>query len=427
MKSLNLTDLVVYEVFARAYSNKVGKQFEIISEDLERIKSLGANCVWFMPIHPAGVLHRKGELGSPYAIKDYYEIDPLIGTKQGFRRLIKRAHQLNMKVLMDMVLNHTSMDSVLYNTHPEWFMRDENGNSFRKVSDWSDIVDLDYSHHDLREYMIDMMTYWVKEFDIDGFRCDVAGLVPLDFWIEARSQLDKLKALTWISESHDSYMYQAFDITYDYDGYYKFLDYLKNRISLQDYVNFIRMQDHLYPYGYVKMRFLENHDQDRIKSKITDDTLLRNWVAYYILIKGVPLIYNAQEYGIPEKPDIFNKYVIPWVKESNEWFDFYREILLFRSRTACVRQGQFSFFVNDAPEEVITFGWHKEGACVIAVLNMTKTDRDSVTIKLEEPFVRSTVHALNVLRKLPEHFSVSDQKITVKIRKEPTILSYRVG
>ena len=174
---------VVYEVFPR--NHHVGGTFADIYRDLERIRSLHTDILWLMPIHPVGTVGRKGTMGSPYAIKDYRAINPELGDARTFRMLIDNAHSLGMKVMIDVVYNHTSRDSVLLREHPEWFLQDSKGNFLTKVPEWSDVYDLDYFQPDLWNYQIETLERWV-DFGVDGFRCDVAPLVPLGFWSAAR-------------------------------------------------------------------------------------------------------------------------------------------------------------------------------------------------------------------------------------------------
>jgi alpha-amylase len=419
---MNFKRLIIYEAFARAYPGEKGKKFDSLMKDLERLKGMGINTVWLMPIHPTGVVERKGTLGSPYAIRDYYEIDPLIGTKDGFKRFVKRAHELNMYVLMDMVLNHAAADNVLVKEHPEWFLRDENGNPTRKVPDWTDIVDFDYSNGELRKYMINMMKYWVEEFDIDGFRCDVAGLVPLDFWLQVRKELDPLKRLIWLSETHDPYMYQAFDITYDYDGYYRFRDFIEGRGSLREYVDFLRMQDHIYPRGYIKMRFLENHDQPRIAKFIEEDSLIQ-WIAFLFTFKGVPLVHNGQEYGLKEDVDIFNEYTLPFPMEENRISILHRKLAHYRYGTGVFTEGEMLFVKNDQPEKVISYLWRYENRYILCVLNPL-LENTKVTLDFSGIWESACIHSKNVFNDEIVRVPVKNSRAIVEIGKEPLILSF---
>lgn len=416
--------IIVYEAFARAYPGKTGKKFHSLEKDLERLKTLGVNAVWLMPIHPTGSVGRKGALGSPYAIKDYYEIDPILGTKEDFKNLVQRAHELNMRIIMDMVLNHTALDSVLFQEHPEWFLRDERGNFLRKVPEWSDVIDLDYTKPELREYMIRMMEYWVREFDVDGFRCDVAGLVPLDFWVQARKRLNAIKELIWISETHDPYMYKAFDVTYDYDGYYKFRDYLAGRCTLKDYVDFLKFQDRIYPVGYVKMRFLENHDQVRI-AKLLPEEKLRHWVVFLFTVKGIPLIHNGQEYGLKEEVDLFNHYELPIadLQAENQIYSLHKKMGFYRSKMDLFKEGEMIFLSNSTPNSVITYLWRFGNKFALCVLN-PELHEGEVEVDFAGIFENVSIHAKDIVSDDLVRLSVKNSKTRLVAGREPMVLSF---
>jgi alpha-amylase len=420
---VEFNELIIYEVFPRAYQDG----FKGLIADLERIKNIGINAIWLMPIHPTGVKRRKGTLGSPYSIKDYYEIDTDIGTKEDFRELINKSHHFGIKVLMDMVLNHTSPDSVLVQKHPEWFFKDDKGHPAPKNPDWEDVVDLDYSNRDLWNYMINMMKYWVEEFDVDGFRCDVAGLVPLEFWIEAREQLNSIKKLIWISETHDPYMYQAFDITYDYDGYYKLKDYLRGQIPLREYVGYMKMQEQIYPRNYIKLRFLENHDQDRIAFLVKDDLKLRNLTVYLFTVKGVPLIYNGQEFKLEEKPDIFNEYKIPWEKGDKGWSKFYEKLCSIRQSSNLLKRGDIKFVDNSQPQNAVTFVryFRSINRYIVVILPLDK-NLSSLRVRFSGILQSSTrYHAKNLLNDEILSFYLNDVcETNFENLTEPLILSF---
>ena len=189
---------MIYSVFVRNYSSE--GTFEKVREDLPRIRSLGADIIWLMPIHPIGKSNRKGSMGSPYAIRDYRAINPEYGTLEDFQALVDSIHALGMKVIIDVVYNHTSPDSWLRENHPEWFYHKPDGSFGNHVGEWTDIIDLDYNQRGLWEYQIETLKMWAKT--VDGFRCDVAPLVPLDFWREAREQVEAIRpGCLWLAES----------------------------------------------------------------------------------------------------------------------------------------------------------------------------------------------------------------------------------
>ena len=317
---------VMYSVFVRNYSPE--GTFDGVRRDLDRIQSLGVDIVWLMPIHPIGKTARKGSLGSPYAIQDYTKVNPEYGTLESFQQLVDEIHARGMKCIIDVVYNHTSPDSWLAVNHPEWFYHNPDGSLGRKVDDWTDVVDLDYSHQDLWDYLIDVLRYWAGI--VDGFRCDVAPFVPLDFWLKAHESVEEVRpGCLWLSESvepmfivesrarhltslSDSELYQAFDITYDYDISGYFMDYIKGRIPLSAYAESINRQEFIYPDNYVKLRFLENHDRLRASMLIPDTRMLINWTAFLYFQKGMTLLYAGQECRVAHQPGLFDRDPVEW-------------------------------------------------------------------------------------------------------------------
>ena len=193
-----LREKVIYSVFVRNHTKE--GTFQALEGDLDRLAALGTDIIWLMPIHPIGEVGRKGTLGSPYAIRDFRGINPEYGTLGDFMHLVGEIHKRGMKCIIDVVYNHTSPDSILATGHPEFFLRDEAGNPTRKVADWSDVVDLDYSNRELWKYQIETLKIWAEI--VDGFRCDVASAVPLAFWREAREQVERVRpGCIWLAES----------------------------------------------------------------------------------------------------------------------------------------------------------------------------------------------------------------------------------
>ena len=322
--SVSLRSQVIYSVYVRNYSEE--GTFQAVERDLDRIQDLGVDIIWFLPIYPIGKVKRKGTLGSPYAIADYRKVNPELGTMEDFRHLVEEIHKRGMKCMLDIVYNHTSPDSYLAEHHPEYFYRTPEGTMGNRIGDWGDVVDLDYSKKELWDYQIDTLKMWAEI--VDGFRCDVAPLVPLAFWLKAREEVSGVNPdCIWLSESvepefivelrsrgmtalSDSEILQAFDLCYDYDIHKFFRDYLQGKASLGKYAEAVNMQEFLYPSNYVKLRFLENHDQDRAQALITSQQALRNWTALMYFQKGTALLYAGQENRNEKKPDLFEKDVI---------------------------------------------------------------------------------------------------------------------
>lgn len=326
--SKKLRNQVIYSIFVRNYSEE--GTFEKVREDLDRIKNLGVDILWLMPIQPSGKKNRKGSLGSPYAISDYRAINPEFGTMEDFQRLVEDIHAKGMRVIIDVVYNHTSPDSVLSMEHPEWFYHKPDGSFGNRIGDWWDVIDLDYRNPGLWDYQIETLKMWADY--VDGFRCDVSPMVPLDFWKRARAEVAEShpgRTFTWLAESvepgmiqanrnrgietsSDSESYQAFDLCYDYDIYPEFIDAITGNDTLQHYAEAINRQEAIYPGNYGKARFLENHDRARGAFLVPDERLLRNWTAFTYFQKGCVLLYNGQEKGEVHTPSLFDKDTIKW-------------------------------------------------------------------------------------------------------------------
>ncbi len=321
--TMNLRNMTLYSIFIRNH----GGTFAAVEQDLPRIRALGVDAIWLMPIHPIGEVKRKGTLGSPYAIKDYRGINPEFGTMDGFVQLCATAHKLGLKVLIDVVYHHTSPDSVLVKTHPEYFYRRADGSFGNHVGEWTDIIDLDFSVPALWDELIDTLCFWARY--VDGFRCDVAPLVPLGFWKEARKRVAAVRpGCIWLAESvehgfirynrnqglfalSDSELYQAFDICYDYDVYGDFMAYVQGRETLAEYVAALERQESIYPSDYVKLRFTENHDRLRTAFLFPDRTVRETWIAWTFFQKGMPMLYSGQEWAVNHTPTLFDADPIP--------------------------------------------------------------------------------------------------------------------
>ncbi len=324
--SKELRGKVIYSVFVRNYSHE--GTFKAVESDLDRIKSLGTEMIWFLPFYPSGKISRKGTLGSPYAIQNYREVDPSAGSLEDFKSLVNAAHQKGMKCLIDIVYNHTSPDSWLVVHHPEFFYRKPDGKMGNHIGEWTDVVDLDYSNLNLWDYQIETLKGWAEI--VDGFRCDTASLVPLAFWKRARSEVAKIKPdFIWLAESvepgfirenrsrgltclSDSEIFEAFDISYDYDVFDYFTGYFSGTNSLDTYIEALNRQEFIYPENYVKLHFLENHDRQRAKHLIPDEKELINWTAFIYFLKGTVLIYAGQEVEADHLPSLFDRDVVNW-------------------------------------------------------------------------------------------------------------------
>ena len=314
-----LQNQVIYSIYVRNHTPE--GTFRAVIPDLDRIRALGTDIIWFMPIHPIGVEDKKGSLGCPYAIRDYRAVNPAYGTMADFEELVRQIHARGMKCMIDVVYNHTSPDSVLYAEHPEYFFHGKDGCPGNKIGDWADVIDLDYTNRDLWKYLTDTLVQWAGI--VDGFRCDVASFVPLEFWFQARKTVEQVRpGCIWLAETvHLSYgcfarrsgiysaldfdEFSAFDMEYEYDVREAFDKYLQGKVTLSHYLDTLNFQEGTYPANYNKMRFLENHDQPRICSYVRDERALVNFTAYLYFLKGTTLIYAGQEFENDHLPSLF--------------------------------------------------------------------------------------------------------------------------
>ena len=320
---IRLQNQVIYSVYLRAHTEE--GSFLSLIPDLDRIKTLGTDIIWLMPIHPIGEKNKKGTLGCPYANRDYRTTNPCYGSMDEFRTLVGEIHRRGMKCIIDVVYNHTSPDSVLFQEHPDFFYRDAAGNPGNKLGDWADVIDLDYSIPALWDYQIESLCTWAEI--VDGFRCDVASFIPVSFWNMARSFVEKIHpGCIWLAETvHQSFgnyarregfhcardtdVFEAFDMEYEYDIRESFDRYLNGEVVLSHWLDNLNFQEAVYPINYNKLRFLENHDVPRIRYRVHRDRDADNYSALLFFLKGATLLYGGQEFSCTETPSLFEKEV----------------------------------------------------------------------------------------------------------------------
>ncbi|WP_304222332.1 alpha-amylase family glycosyl hydrolase [Gracilinema caldarium] len=342
----------LYQIFIRNYTKE--GTFAAAIKKLSEVKNLGFSWVYLTPIHPIGKVNRKGSQGSPYAIADYRKVDPELGTVDDLKNFITEANRLGLKVMIDVVYNHTAPDSRLAHEHPEWFLKGADGKPGRKCEDWSDVIDLDYlspeSRESLWDELIDTLIYW-RELGIEGFRCDVASLVPREFWVEARRRVNLRDPATgaekrptlWLAESvHPSFLlylrdagfhawsepelHDAFDLTYDYDGWQRLEQVWSGKRPLAYYLDFLEVQRAAYPAWAQKIRYLENHDQRRAASRFGKGKRLEAWTAFYQLLPGCTFAYMGQEWAIEEYPTLFEKNPVPWEQGDKAFREYFGKL-----------------------------------------------------------------------------------------------------
>ncbi len=320
---VKLQNQVIYSVYLRAHTEE--GTFRALIPDLDRIRALGTDIVWLMPIHPIGVKGKKGSLGCPYANRDYRAVNPAYGTMEDFIALSEAVHARGMKLMIDVVYNHTSPDSVLLREHPEFFWRDSEGRVGNKIGDWADVIDLDYANPGLWDYQIESLCLWARY--VDGFRCDVASFVNVEFWKMARAMVKRVRpGCIWLAETvhqsfgnyvrrvgyyscRDSEAFDAFDLEYEYDVREAFDRYVRGACALSAWLDQLNFQEAVYPVNYNKMRFLENHDQPRFAALVEDAAARENWEALLFFLKGTTLLYAGQEFSCTHQPSLFEREV----------------------------------------------------------------------------------------------------------------------
>ena len=300
----------IYEVNTRQYTPE--GTFKAFQKELPRLKEMGVDILWMMPINPIGVKNRKGTLGSYYSIKDYKAINPEFGTESDFKNLVTEAHKLGMHVIIDWVANHTSWDNVWMKNHSDWYTKDSLGNIIRPAgTDWDDTADLNYSNPELRRAMIDAMSYWVKNADIDGFRCDVAGMIPLSFWIHARKAIDEIKpGCFFLAEDGEPAIHKAFDMTYDWPLKDIINDIAKGKKNANDLIKHFESESKRFKPEDLRMQFTTNHDENTWSGSEYErlgDAPVDAFTVLTYMLPGMPLTYTGQEEPLKKRLKFFDK------------------------------------------------------------------------------------------------------------------------
>lgn len=366
-------DALVYEIYPRAFSAE--GNFEGVTRQLDRLRDLGVNVLWLMPIHPIGQEKKKGSVGSPYAVRDYLAINPDYGTAADLKRLVSESHRRGMKVIIDVVANHTSWDSVLMK-NPEYYVRDASG-KINSPYDWTDVAELNYDNQALRRYMIDMLKYWVREFDLDGFRCDVAGEVPTDFWEQARAEVDRVKPETvWLAESEKpELLVRAFDFDYAWPFHSTLTDVLQGRRPASAMRETWEADARKYPRGSLRMRFSDNHDERRAVGRFGEPAALAA-SALMLTLDGVPMLYNGMEAGDTTEsgaPALFERLPVFWptAERRPDFPRFYRQMIALRKAHAPLRQGETVWLSNSDDARVLTYARRAGAEEIVVAVNFS--------------------------------------------------------
>jgi glycosidase len=315
-------DAVIYEVNIRQYTAE--GTFDAFAKHLPRLKELGVEILWLMPVHPISLKNRKGLLGSYYSIADYKAVNPEFGTMDDFKHLVNECHQMGFKVIIDWVANHTGWDNPWITEHPEWYSTDSLGNIIPPVADWSDVADLDYGVPQMRRAMIDAMDFWLEETDIDGFRCDVAWGVPQDFWEAARASFDSIKPVYMLAEDEDHpvFLEKAFHSNYAWKLHHLMNEVAQGKKTASAFRNYFAGAEGKYAPGAFPMQFITNHDENSWQGTIAErmGPASDAFAVFSFTIPGIPLIYSGQEAGLNKRLLFFEKDTINWSNPGKQKF-----------------------------------------------------------------------------------------------------------
>ncbi|MDG2917023.1 alpha-amylase family glycosyl hydrolase [Bisgaard Taxon 10/6] len=369
---------VIYQVNIRHFTKE--GTFEAFRAHLPRLKDLGVDILWLMPIHPIGELNRKGSLGSPYAVKDYYAVNAEFGTAEDLRKLINDIHALGMFVILDWVANHSAWDNPLTQSHPEWYSKNKQGN-FQPTPwyDWDDIIEFDYTNSGLRQYMTEAMKYWVINYGIDGFRCDVAGFVPTDFWNQVRFELDMIKPVFMLAEWESRDLHQkAFDMTYGWNLWDKLLAVANgrgyNQHAFPALVEYMAHDVKTFPRDAYRMLFTDNHDKNAWEGNqyLNFADALGVATVMTVLANGMPLVYSGQEAGLDRSLAFFDKDFIEWKPHPNA--ELYRTLFSLKHKNRALRNGQRGgemIRIPNSGDKILSFYRESDGDRAVAILNFS--------------------------------------------------------
>ena len=376
---------VMYQINTRHFTKE--GTFKAAEKHFPRLKELGVDILWIMPMNEIGLKNRKGTLGSPYSVKDYYSVNPEFGALADFKHFVAAAHKQGFHVILDWVANHTAWDNELQSKHPDWYDKDWKGD-FRPTPwwDWSDIINLNYRSPELRQYMIEAMKYWVREADIDGYRCDVAGFVPVDFWNQARKEMDAIKPVFMLAEweSRDLHEY-AFDMTYAWTWYEKMEHIAQGQAKdLSSLFVYYSWNESSFPPDGIRMVGVSNHDKNAWEG--TEFELfgkgLQAAMVLSVVGEGMPMVYNGQEAGNPKRLKFFEKDEIIWRNHPNG--ELYKKLFALKhSNSTLLNWGHnatMHLVPNSKPAKVFSFARQNDRDKLFVVINFSPLPQ-TVTFK----------------------------------------------
>ncbi|MBO9561612.1 MAG: 1,4-alpha-glucan branching protein [Niastella sp.] len=379
----------IYEVNVRQYTPQ--GTFQAFIEHIPRLANMGVDVLWLMPVTPISVEKRQGTYGSYYAASSYTDIDPAYGTTDDFRQLIDTAHFHGMKVIIDWVANHTGYDHQWTKKYADWYRKDEAGN-FTELYGWVDVIDLNYDIPEMRAEMINSMKFWLREFNLDGFRCDMARTVPIDFWIEARSECDTIRPLLWLAECEILNYHEVFDITYGWECMRAIDKFMAGgEVTMPDILK-ILVDYSRYPIGSRKLLFTSNHDENTDHGTEYEKygVAAKAMAVFTCTWPGIPLIYSGQEKPNYKRLAFFEKDSIDW-NGKVELHDFYKTLLTIRKKNKALQESASVLILPQEHVYVLAYLCRRQADKVLVLLNFSK---EKVSFSIDHPAIAGDYHNL---------------------------------
>jgi alpha-amylase len=379
-----MENAVIYEVNIRQYSSE--GTFKAFEKDIPELKKLGIKILWIMPVFPIGLEKRKEGLGSYYSVKDYKAINPEFGNLDDYKKLVATAHQNGIYVIQDWVANHTAWDHSWVKENPDYYTKDKDGKMISPF-DWTDVVKLNYDNQNMRKAMISEMNFWLKNANIDGFRCDVAMEVPKDFWENAKTELSKIKPVFMLMEAEQpNLMENAFDMQYAWDEHHIMNEVAQGKKTVKDLDTYYANRKVKYAKDDIDMHFTSNHDENSWNG--TEYERLGDAVEIFAVLTyltpGMPLIYNGQEYDFNKRLKFFVKDEI--TKNKGKMFAVYEKLGKLKNNNIALNGGKkpatYKRIVTNEDEKILVFEREKSGKKIILIANLSnKTVQTKIGIK----------------------------------------------
>ena len=373
------SDAVIYEVNVRQYTEE--GTFKAFAENLQTLKDMGITTLWFMPIHPISETKRSGVLGSYYSITDYRAVNPEFGTAEDFKALVDKAHDMGFTVMMDWVANHTGWDCAWIKEHPDWYTKGPDGEITDPIGmGWPDVADLNYDNKELWAEMIDCMAFWVREFDVDGFRCDYANGVPREFWETARAELNQIKPLLMLAEDNKEkgLLEEAFDLNYNWELYDAMISIAEDKSSVRYMKPYLYNEG--YPEGTFRLNFLDNHDKNSWEKTVAEAFGYEKLPCFFTMlytVPGIPLIYTGDEIGLDHNIAFMEKDPIDWESSPVSYRELLAELAAIRRENPALHAGNYGgelkSIMTGCPT-VLSFSREVAGNTIVCVFNLVKRE-----------------------------------------------------